>query len=210
MVNKLENINKELIANATFKLSLKHGFDNVSISQIEQESGVTTGGIYYHFDSKDDILKYILKSHFDMHISQYQKTVDLYVGGNYEDLTKFALYYMVGYDIKKKNHRKFSEALDIDFKEYYTFLIAIFHDHPNIRPLFYEFNEESIKYLIEIVKQMMEYGEIRKDLDPEDVAIYINSIYTGFTIFWARNPNISIEEVVESNINMMVEALKEP
>ncbi|WP_225370126.1 TetR/AcrR family transcriptional regulator [Methanobrevibacter arboriphilus] len=53
--------NKDKIAQAAFLLSLKYGFDNVSIKQIQEEANVTTGAIYYHFKDKNDILDYILK-----------------------------------------------------------------------------------------------------------------------------------------------------
>lgn len=47
--------NKEQILKESFMLFLKHGYEAVSLVDIEKASGVSRGGIYHHFKSKESI-----------------------------------------------------------------------------------------------------------------------------------------------------------
>lgn len=55
---------KDKIIESTFLLSLKYGFNNVSINQIKEEANITPSSIYHHFKNKDDILLARLQKYF--------------------------------------------------------------------------------------------------------------------------------------------------
>ena len=42
------------------KLMLEKGFSGTSIDEIIEESGLTKGGFFYHFDSKNDLAKHLM------------------------------------------------------------------------------------------------------------------------------------------------------
>ena len=67
----MKSNSKFKISDATFKLSLQYGFDNISIKQIQEESGVATGSIYYYFKNKDEILEYMVNKYL---MDQFYKT----------------------------------------------------------------------------------------------------------------------------------------
>ncbi|RBQ22635.1 hypothetical protein ALNOE001_16930 [Candidatus Methanobinarius endosymbioticus] len=50
--------NKQKIVDAAFDLSVKYGFDNVSMKQIQEAADIGAGSIYYHFKNKNEILEY--------------------------------------------------------------------------------------------------------------------------------------------------------
>ena len=54
---------KDLIVEKTLKLILEKGTIDISISEIRNCTGLTTGGIYYHFSDKSDIFKAILQKY---------------------------------------------------------------------------------------------------------------------------------------------------
>ncbi len=47
---------REKIFNSAFRLITEKGFDNVTVDDICNESGVAKGSFYHHFKSKDDII----------------------------------------------------------------------------------------------------------------------------------------------------------
>ena len=47
------NENKNKIIEVALKLINEKGFDNVSVSEITKEAGVSKGAFYIHFESKD-------------------------------------------------------------------------------------------------------------------------------------------------------------
>ena len=54
---------KELILEKTLKLILDKGTIDISISEIRNATGLTTGGIYYHFSDKSDIFEAIIQKY---------------------------------------------------------------------------------------------------------------------------------------------------
>ena len=54
---------KDLIVEKTLKLILEKGTIDISISEIRNCTGLTTGGIYYHFSDKSDIFEAILQKY---------------------------------------------------------------------------------------------------------------------------------------------------
>ncbi len=58
----------EKIMESTFKVLLKKGLNNTSISDISKESNLSPGTIYYYFNDKDEIIlavlnKYVVESY---------------------------------------------------------------------------------------------------------------------------------------------------
>ena len=53
------------IINAAFTLIAKQGYESTSISQIASEAGVSKGLMYNYFESKEDLLKQLVKSAMD-------------------------------------------------------------------------------------------------------------------------------------------------
>lgn len=46
---------RERIVHVARRLFNRHGFEQVSIDRVMSEAGLTRGGFYHHFDSKDDL-----------------------------------------------------------------------------------------------------------------------------------------------------------
>ena len=59
------NENKNKIIEVALKLINEKGFDNVSISEITKEAGVSKGAFYIHFESKEDLIEKQISMYFD-------------------------------------------------------------------------------------------------------------------------------------------------
>lgn len=57
---------KELIVDAALYLFAENGYHNTSINKIAIKAKVSKGLMYNYFESKEDLLKHILKSFFEM------------------------------------------------------------------------------------------------------------------------------------------------
>jgi AcrR family transcriptional regulator len=55
------SVKREFIRNAAKKLFAEHGLDVTSVRQIAREAGYTTGAIYFHYESKEELYGDILK-----------------------------------------------------------------------------------------------------------------------------------------------------
>lgn len=54
-----KNSTKQIIADTALRLFVMKGYHHTSITDIVAESGLSTGAVYHHFDSKETIARYI-------------------------------------------------------------------------------------------------------------------------------------------------------
>ena len=52
---------KEILYRAAFKLFISRQFEGVSLSDIENESGLTKGAIYYYASSKKELFRNVIE-----------------------------------------------------------------------------------------------------------------------------------------------------
>ena len=56
---------RQQILSAALALFAENGFSNVSINDIVRASGLSKGGVYWHFASKDEIITAIFEQFFE-------------------------------------------------------------------------------------------------------------------------------------------------
>lgn len=198
---------KDKIAKATFLLSLEYGFDNVSIKQIRKEANITTGAIYYHFSDKQEILCYLFAKYFKELARESGKNLLDFEGTFFEEL-KYFPYCSIGYDINKKKKIPYAEDIDIDFRCYHTLFVSIFHEHPEMRSMFYDVHKEVYKYCQHLTQKGLKNNEIRDDIDPDKIALLIFTFYKGFLDAWTGLPNCPLEKIIDDNVELIWEGIK--
>jgi AcrR family transcriptional regulator len=68
---------REQILKAATAVFARKGFDGASMDDIVKASGLSKGGLYWHFDSKDDLIAAILAQFFDREMAGLQSLVAL-------------------------------------------------------------------------------------------------------------------------------------
>jgi AcrR family transcriptional regulator len=66
---------RQAILEAAIGVFAQHGFDAATTDDIARAAGLSKGGLYWHFKSKDDILAAILMQLFDQELSVLQRLV---------------------------------------------------------------------------------------------------------------------------------------
>jgi len=66
---------KEKIFHAAQKLFVEKGYYSTSIPDIVKEAGVSTGAIYHHYASKEELARKIHKTAIDMFLEKYDSNV---------------------------------------------------------------------------------------------------------------------------------------
>ncbi|WP_257300418.1 TetR/AcrR family transcriptional regulator [Haloarchaeobius sp. FL176] len=67
---------KEEIMEATYRALLEHGYADLSISRIADELDKSKAAIYYHYDTKDDLLAAFL----EFAVDRFEETIDTETG----------------------------------------------------------------------------------------------------------------------------------
>ncbi|MEP7187772.1 MAG: helix-turn-helix domain-containing protein, partial [Roseiflexaceae bacterium] len=66
---------RQAILAAAISVFAQHGFDAATTDDIARAAGLSKGGLYWHFKSKDDILAAILMQLFDQELGVIQRLV---------------------------------------------------------------------------------------------------------------------------------------
>jgi AcrR family transcriptional regulator len=72
MAKSADRTRKRILA-AAYELFYRKGFARVSVDEIAASARITKRTLYYHFDSKDDLLATMLESHHEMALGQIRK-----------------------------------------------------------------------------------------------------------------------------------------
>ena len=80
---------REWIITAAARRFREHGFDGVSVADIMKEVGLTHGGFYGHFSSKDELVALASLRAMTEAIAKWQKVIDEAPGDRLETLVDF-------------------------------------------------------------------------------------------------------------------------
>jgi len=199
--------NRDKIIEIAFLLSLKNGFDRVSIKQIQEESGFAAGSIYYHFKDKNEILVSIVKKYLIGNVPEFKKAVKN-LDASFMEKIDFIFTYKVNSFNKKEIHSNNPTLPKFNYEDYYMLLMSIFHQYHEVRCLFYELHEDLYNFYNELIQEAIENEEIRDDIDIMELNIFIQTLLKGYIDLWMNHQHFSFEDIVENNMKMMWEAIK--
>lgn len=158
---------KDQIVNAARKLVIKHGSENVTVRRIAEEVGFSEAAIYRHFRSKKEILYLLIES------IEANLIADL-------DVVSYPEY-------GKIENILFNHLSAVEMRRGISFqviaeIISLGDRKLNLR--IYATIETYINRLREILKDEMNGGHLRKDLDIEAAAITLFSVIQGLSNIW--------------------------
>ena len=198
--------NKDKIIEVTFLLSLKNGFDRVSIKQIQEGTELSPGSIYYYFKDKDDILVTMLNKYFVDNISLFKEFIRN-SGDSLIDKLKIAFIATTTSFNKSEIHSSSSTIPEFNYEDYFVLLTSVFHQYSEARNIFHEVQHDLNDFYGELIQEAIEKGEIRDDIDIKTLNIFIQSLIKGHITLLAQS-NFSFEEIVEADVSMIWEVIK--
>ena len=199
--------NKDKIADVAFVLAMKNGFDKVSIKQIQEESELTAGSIYYYFKDKDEILFYMVNKYL---IDSFRKIKEktLLLDGSFMEKIEYILKHGNSPIIIEDESLAVSDRFPLECKEFWVMYTSIYHHHPEIRPKFCELCEEAHDFYKKLILEAIEKNEIRDDIDIEGLIKFIKTIFNGSLLLMVFQPNLQYQKLVEGNMELLWEAVK--
>ncbi|HEY3426595.1 MAG TPA: TetR/AcrR family transcriptional regulator [Negativicutes bacterium] len=165
---------KENITIAALRLFLLRGYKNVSLVDVANEAGITKGGIYHYFMSKDELLHKVVHYLFDRCEAKY---AELFSGEKSLRETLQAI--VVGREME--HFIQGLLALDQgDYRANYTsFALEVIHSFPDVQERMDRSNGQFSKIIEEKLQQGLAKGELRSDVDAQALAVIIFSMLTG-------------------------------
>jgi len=188
---KMQALNtKKIIYDRAMELIRKEGYDNISISKICKEAGVSVGAFYHHFEAKENII-----------IESY-KIVDEYYAQRANNLKATNTFDKIVEITSSGGEYIGKEDIDITCKIYQS-LIYSGGEYviSKERPLF--------KILKDIIIEGQEKKEICNDIAPEKITEYILIFLRGIIYDWCLHQgNYDLEEKINRAMSIFIKSFK--
>ena len=157
---------KEKIVQAAIESFTQTGFDRTKMEDIAKRLGLSKGTIYLYFKSKEDLFLAICEYNI-------QK-------GDKEDVGLFIRKENVASDAEQiyDNIRRREQGNDRVMLE----MVAESARNPKLRKAMYELHVKVHEHVMEGVKNKIEQGFLRKDVDAISLAIALVALYDGLAV----------------------------
>lgn len=187
------------ILEKAFDLFLKKGFSESSTNEIIREAGLTKGGFYYSFKSREDLVRRV--------IEKYIKTYYLHPLAEMEQCwentrklgrrgmpTETLLWEGFFQPLRFENYQREIGRLDIVFRDFYFLLYEGMKKFPEVTALSQEQAAKKEQCLRRILERGQARGEIRRDIDLESHITMILAMQDGILALKVLDDGIDDEE----------------
>jgi len=182
------------ILEMAFELFLEKGFSEVSTNELIREAGLTKGGFYYCFKSREDLDQKVVERYIRPFFTQPVEKMQEVWEGKKQDISTGELLWN-GFFMPQR-FVNFQNAIgkDISFRNYYFLLYESMKKFPEVGKYFKELNEKKGEMLYRILERGQKRGEVVKDIDLENYITMILAMQDGILALKVLDDDIDDEE----------------
>ena len=193
---------KELIVEKTLKLILEKGTIDISISEIRNATGITTGGIYYYFSDKNEIFEEILQKYMVDYIKiDFDKIL---LEGSSKDRIHDALFYILYHYINGVE----IESINENYNSVILLLTSVGYAHERVNQIVSQTGNDVKMFLTDLVEEGKRQNEIRQDFSTENIVESLYILYMGIQYYWLVFPDYDVDLMFEKNFDMTWKAIE--
>ncbi len=179
---------------AALRLFLLRGYRNVSLVDVGKEIGITKGGIYHYFSSKEELFHSVICYLFDYFGAKYAKVFDqeksfrrvleVMIGGEQDGYIERLL------NMRQGDYQANNAGLALE----------IMHNFPEIQERIDRSQLELRNIVEKKIQIAQETGEIRRDLEAQILATIVLSISSGLKVL---GHNLNTKAMQQQVINSL-------
>lgn len=168
---------KDLILKSAYTEFLQYGYNGSSMNRIAKSAGMTKPALYYHFTDKSSLFNAVFQKYFKK-LEQFSLP-----GPDRQRTTKEKIYAFVKYFLTIQ----FEQIMDLDAEtqnafHHYFFIFDALNHNPDLKEVYNESIENTLRILRGYIDEGQRTGEIRKGLDTEAFILNIGVMIEGLTV----------------------------
>ncbi|MGB9627771.1 MAG: TetR/AcrR family transcriptional regulator, partial [Thermodesulfobacteriota bacterium] len=176
-IQKPETSNtEERILQSAMRLFLERGYHGTSIEEITQAAGLTKGALYWHFKSKEDLLKRIIKEFEKRYLDSLISCVGKVNGRTINKFEKYIRF--------NSAFAYYNRELCVSFE---TLAAELIGAHHRIEPEFRRVYKKYREFLSDLIKEGKKEKVFKKDLDTDLTALALMAFHYGVLVHWSMN-----------------------
>ncbi len=191
---------KETLYKAAFKLFITKQFDGVSLADIEVESGLTKGAVYYYASNKKELFRNVIeyyvieKQNIEKKVNinkanNLKNFIDLYIEGICKTISIFQ------FIIDDLSYTKSTKA-------YISLILQIAQYFPDLNNKFSIIRNNEIGIWCAFLQKAIICHEIREDIDILSTAKQFINIFYGQTFIDALSEGLNINVLRQQMYNL--------
>jgi AcrR family transcriptional regulator len=190
------NTENKILAES-IRLFLEKGYHGTSIDEITRSADLTKGAFYWHFKSKEDLLRKIIKEYESRFLDGLIRAVEEVEGGIFKKFEKY-----VRYNAAFAYHNR---ELCVSFD---TLAAELIGAHHGIETEFRRIYKKYQIFLSNLIVQGKKEKVFKKEIDENLASLVIIAFHGGILIQWSMNRDkIDGEAYVNTFKKMMLNGL---
>lgn len=194
----LDQNKKDRIIEAAIDEFAANSFHKASITNIIKNAEIASGSFYQYFEGKEDLYRYLL----DILVERKLKYLDQVVMSNPNELSFFNFLrklYQGGIEFAKENPRLVSIGKNL-----------MNNNCEVCKKIREQQKPQSEEFFKNILKQAIETGDVKEDIDPELTAKFLTSINYSLSdfIYTEDGLNENVMDTINELINIIENGIK--
>jgi len=169
-----------------------YGFNNITLESIAKSAGLKRGAIYKHFSDKYELLECCIEFQFN----KTKQIMNLIFQANQEDPENYIRKYVENYAYFLND--TFDSSI---FTESWSHM----NYRPRIRELAFDLQEHFRSHIADCLKNGIEQGIFKEDLDLPVVTEYISIMINGMAFFLTKRP-MAGERITKDVVDLMLQS----
>lgn len=188
---------KDQIIDAAFRVFARLGFNKARMDDIVDESGISKGGVYWYFKSKDEIIMAVLDRMIDRELAEVIKASETNMSA-YDQLNLMV-------DLVEKDFRQINFLMPILYEFY-----ALGMRNATVRKMLAASMQKFLDVFIPVIEKGIRDHEFRQ-VNPFDAAVAIGGLIEGTILLKGYNPElIDLSAHIRSGMQILLNGLVNP
>ncbi|MCA9957872.1 MAG: TetR/AcrR family transcriptional regulator [Chloroflexota bacterium] len=190
------DMRKQQIIEAAAAVFARKGFYQASMDDIVQESGLSKGGLYWHFKSKDDIVTAVLDQFFSAEMDEINEIL------------------MAPLSVSEKLRQLVTQMMADTVEELNAYLniwlefYAVAAREGSFRDRMLVYMQQFIELFALLIQQGMDNEEFRP-INARETAITLTAQFEGLILLWAIDPEtMNLLQLAETAVDIFLEGVR--
>lgn len=182
------------ILEMAFLLFLEKGFSEISTNEIIRAAGLTKGGFYYYFKSRDELDRRVVEKYIHPYYTKPLELMQQIWEERRSDMPTGELLWKGFFLPQRFVNIKLALGREILFRNFYFLLYESMKKFPDVMEYSRAFSAKRSEYLHRILERGQKRGEILPDIDSESYVTMILAMQDGIHALKVLDDSIDDEE----------------
>lgn len=189
-----KNNRQDTLFNAAFKLFLLHQYKGVTLADIEKETGMTRGAIFYHAKNKEDLYRKVVKRYW---IDRQNLKKKMNLKHESSSLKEFIYDYTASISKTMNNLHSLLSGCTVQQASlaYLSFLMQLKETAPDLHDEYLSNRTYELFTWNDILRAAVANGEISPDIDTFTFAQTFLFLFYGQTFWEALDNGLNVDQL---------------